>query len=260
MSRLGHRFFVDEPLVPGRSLVLPDDRSQQITRVLRLGVDDQITLFNGDGQEFAATIREARKRAVMVEVGAPSPGRPTPRPPVHLAIGLLKSDRFSWVVQKATELGVARIIPLETERTVVSLTASRAEQRRDRWFRIAVEAAEQSGRVTVPEIAEPMDLRALLAASQRLPMLLCWEDEPAQPLAAAVPAGDRPLVVIIGPEGGFTSAEVAEAVTAGVQPVSLGPLILRSETAALAALAGIYALAAAGVVDDHTRDVEAASS
>ncbi|MDI3339515.1 MAG: 16S rRNA (uracil(1498)-N(3))-methyltransferase [Sphaerobacter sp.] len=239
-----HRFYVPIPLVPGATVDLPEPQSHQIARVLRLGAGDMVVLFNGDGTEVPGTIRASRARCVTLELGAPRPGRPEPQPAVHLAHGLLKADRFDWVVQKATELGVARITPLATSRSVVSLPPDRAQQRRERWQRIAIEAAEQSGRVTVPVVAAPARLDELLPLMAHTPALLCWERESAPlRLAPLPPAG--PLLVLVGPEGGFTRDEVDAAVAAGAHTVSLGPLILRSETAAVAALAGIYTLAGA---------------
>lgn len=254
MAGTVHRFYLPAPLPPGESVALTEEQARQAARVLRLAPGAPVVLFNGDGQEVPGTIEDCAPRRVTVRLGEPRAGRSCPVPAIHLAQALIKADRFDWVVQKATELGVARITPLATSRTVVSLPVERARQRRERWQRIAVEAAEQSGRVTIPEIDEPATLDDLLPLMARIPALVCWENE-AMPLHRVRLPTAGPLLVVIGPEGGFTREEIAAAVDAGARTVSLGPLILRSETAALAALAGIFTLAAAAA-DNSKAHVE----
>lgn len=250
-----HRFYVEGKLREGVTLRLPPDRSRQATRVLRLRVGDGLVLFNGR-TEALGKIVEVGRDLVIVRVDEVRPGRPAPRPDIRLAMSLIKGDRFDLVVQKATELGVVQITPMETERTVLSLSTGRVDQRLARWQRIAVEAAEQSGRVDVPLIDEPTTLDELLDDIRQTPTILFWEDERTTPLARALPETLGPLLVLVGPEGGFTAAEVEAAVAAGARSASLGPLILRSETAAIAGLGAIYALVAGREpADEHDRDM-----
>lgn len=155
------------------------------------------------------------------------------------------------MVQKATELGVAAIAPVLTERTVISLAADRAGRRCERWQRIAIEAAEQCGRTRIPAISDPIPFARLLERMPAAPALLLWEDEREQGLAPVQPLGGGPLLVLVGPEGGFTTSEVESAIDAGARTISLGPLILRSETAAIAGIAMILARFAAAYPDGN---------
>ncbi|HET9015963.1 MAG TPA: 16S rRNA (uracil(1498)-N(3))-methyltransferase, partial [Thermomicrobiaceae bacterium] len=214
-------------------------------RVLRLRSGDPVVLFDGRGSEFPGKIVSLTTAAVTVAVGPRQAGRPDPVPAITLATSLLKADRFDWVVQKATELGVARIIPLLAERTVVSFRDGQPAGRVARWERIAIEAAEQSGRVTVPEIDEPRRLATLIGEITRQPTVVCWENEHRTSLDDVLPRDVPELLLIVGPEGGLTHDEVYRLVAAGARAASLGPLVLRSETAAVAGVAGVLALASA---------------
>ncbi|CCF86121.1 16S rRNA (uracil(1498)-N(3))-methyltransferase [Nitrolancea hollandica] len=236
-----HRFYVNEPLAEGAVVTLPRDRSLQIAKVLRLRAGDEIVLFDGRGGEFPARLIDVSPERTMVSIGSRSAGRADPQPAIHLAPALLKADKFDWVVQKATELGVVAITPVITERTVISLAADRAGRRRERWQRIAIEAAEQSGRTQVPAVADPIPFMTLLERTPGTPALLFWEGEREQGLAPVPSGNGGPLLVLVGPEGGFTPDEVQTAIGAGARTVSLGPLILRSETAAIAGVAMILA-------------------
>lgn len=162
---------------------------------------------------------------------------------VTLAHAVIRAHRMSWVLQKMTELGTAHFVPLVTDRTVVRAKGtSRHPWPVERWSRIAREAAQQAGRWDVPTIHHPMDLRAFLDASvQDDVKLVLWEQETQQRLAGVLRNGPRPtrINVLVGPEGGFTDAEASAAERCGYQAVTLGPRILRSETAALAALSVI---------------------
>lgn len=236
-----HRFYVTEPLAEESVVTLPRDRSLQIAKVLRLRPGDEIVLFDGLGGEFPSRLTEVSPEKTVVSTGPRRAGRADPEPAVHLAPALLKADKFDWVVQKATELGVVAITPVITERTVISLAADRAGRRRERWQRIAIEAAEQSGRTRIPAVADPIPFAKLLERTPGAPVILFWEGEREQGLAPAMSGNGSPLLVLVGPEGGFTPGEVQAAASAGARTVSLGPLILRSETAAIAGVAMILA-------------------
>lgn len=244
MSRHGHRFFVPGLPPPGAVVPLPPPTARQVARVLRLRPNDTVTLFAGDGFDVPATIERVDGASVTVRLGQPVPGRPLPCPPVTLAQSLLKHDHFELVVQKATELGARRILPLVAQRSVSTVKPEAVLSRLERWRRIAIEAAEQSGRATIPAIEPPRTLEEIEAELRSYRAILLWEGAEAQPLAELELEPETPVLLLVGPEGGWAPGEVERLRAAGAAPVSLGPLILRSETAAVAGIAAIQALTA----------------
>lgn len=181
-----------------------------------------------------------RRSEVAVRIERREAGIPVPAPPLHLALALIKQERFEWALQKVTELGVARLIPITTERTVISFSVDRALQRQLRWQRIAEEAAEQSGRSTVPLIEPVSSLEEVLAEESDRRVVMLWEDEQAVELLTMI--DDMcPSLLLVGPEGGFSPAEIELARQRGATTASLGPLTLRAETAAVAAAAVVLA-------------------
>lgn len=251
-----HRFFVDAPLAVDRAggkgsiVALPDHVSRQMDVVLRLRAGDEIVLFDGTGGEWAAEIASLRRGEATACLRRHSPG--VPEAPLRLTLcqAMIKADRFEWVLQKGTELGVAAFLPLLTRRVVGATgKGSPAERSRERvlklerWRRIVVEAAEQCGRTIVPAIHDPRPLRAALDSD--LPSVLCWEGgDGALPLRKALDqatahqgaaAAGEGVQIFVGPEGGFTPDEVATAAEADAVLATLGPRILRSETAAIVA-------------------------
>jgi 16S rRNA (uracil1498-N3)-methyltransferase len=229
------RVYVTEPLTAGVSCTIGGDAANHISRVLRLRVGDSLTLFDGRGGEYAAKIAAFGKGSVRVEVGEHQPvSRESPLD-LTLAQGVSRGERMDWVIQKATELGVRTIIPVLTERTVVRLDAQQAERKLQHWRGIAIAACEQSGRDRLPDVSAPIHLsdflRAVPADAKRV-MLSPSGTRHARDLSA--PAGR--LVVLIGPEGGLAEGEQEAAMRAGFESISLGPRILRTETAAVAAL------------------------
>lgn len=241
MSRHGHRFYIPDLPPPGATLALPRETARQVVRVLRLRPGDVITLFAGDDFDVPATIERMQGESVIVRLGQPVPGRPLPCPPITLVQSLLKHDHFELVVQKATELGVRRIVPLLAERCVVAVKPEAARGRLERWRRIAIEAAEQCGRASLPEIEPPRTLEEIEAAIGSHRAILLWEGVEAQPLAGLELEPEAPVLLLVGPEGGWAPGEVERLRAAGAEPVSLGPLILRSETAAIAGVAAVQA-------------------
>ena len=238
------RFYADIALNPGALVCLPDAVARHV-QVLRLQPGGHITLFNGQPHagfpegEFDAVVERMGRSDVDVTVGAFTPtARETPRA-VHLACGMPANDRMDWLVEKATELGVASLQPLMTERSVLRLKAERADKKLVHWRAVAVAACEQSGRNRVPVIHEVMTLADWLSgvgAAGNATRLLLSLAESTQPLPAAVPATGA-LTFLSGPEGGLGPQEEAAARAAGFAPVTLGPRVLRSETAPLACLA-----------------------
>jgi 16S rRNA (uracil1498-N3)-methyltransferase len=241
-----HRFYVPGPLQEG-VVDLPARIVHQCGAVLRLHPGDAIVLFDGTGGEWAAELVTVGRDA-GAQRGVPIPGaarllrhsHPAREPDRRITLGqaLLKADRFEWVLQKGTELGVAAFQPLVTRRTVASGGSEADSPRMERWRRIVAEAAEQSGRCVVPCVAAPSPLAAVLARPEAT--VLLWEGERSRPFGAALEraaaAGGGAVRLLVGPEGGFDPEEAAAAEAAGAFSATLGPRILRSETAALAAV------------------------
>ncbi len=212
---------------------------RHLLRVLRIRVGDRLECFDGAGRTYAGPVIQCAPTAVVMMITEEAQ-EPATRMAITLAQALIKADRFAWVVQKATELGVARIIPLETQRAVVRAPTARSGVKQGRWQRIAAEAAKQCGRATVPQVDPPSRFAAVIAGLPSQPCALMPTLAVPSPLlrdaADAVRRADA-VTVLIGPEGDFTPEEVAAAQQAGARAVSLGPLTLRSETAAIAVLA-----------------------
>ncbi len=229
------RVHVDAELAASGRVLVTGPAANHIMRVLRLRAGDALTVFNGHGGEFGASIDEFRKDSVLVSVHeARSVERESPLN-LTLAQGISRGERMDWILQKSTELGASRIVPVFTERSVVRLDAKQAERKLHHWRGIAVAACEQSGRNRVPEIAAPVGLHDFLGTA-----------EPQSTRLLLSPAGDLGIddldgigagvTVLIGPEGGLTDIEQESAVRAGFTPVRMGPRVLRTETAAIAAL------------------------
>lgn len=230
------RIFVAEPLqVPGPAR-LPEAAAAHVSRVLRLRAGDPVVLFNGDGWDYPGRIAALRGAVVEVEVLGREAG--TPDSPLSLTLmqGVARGERMDLVVQKATELGVARIVPVLAERSVVRLDGRQASRKLEHWRAVAAAACEQSGRSRLPVIEAPAALAEALPLAREADCRITLSPGAAVPLVALA-AGTASAVLLIGPEGGLTEAEVARAEAAGFEPRSLGPRILRTETAALAALA-----------------------
>lgn len=229
------RVYVDAPLVAGTRVTLEGGVASHVTRVLRLRVGEALTVFNGSGGEYASRIEQAHGGRVTVAIGeACAIERESPLT-LTLAQGVSRGERMDLVVQKATELGMSALVPVLTERSVVRLAAQQADRRLNHWRAIAIAACEQSGRNRLPSIAPPVPLTDLLrSASDGSTRLLLSPGATAT--LADVPRLVTAVTVLIGPEGGLAEAEQQAAVAAGFSPVRLGPRVLRTETAAIAAL------------------------
>jgi 16S rRNA (uracil1498-N3)-methyltransferase len=244
------RFYCPSARRTGEVLDLPANAARHV-QVLRLQPGDRITLFNGGiagtlplGGEFEATITRMGRSEVQVQVGPHWPlEREAPRE-VHLALGMPANERMDWLVEKATELGVASIQPLVTERGVLKLKGERADKKLAHWQSIAVAACEQCGRNRVPVVHELVSLAEWLKT--KLPdtkfLLSLRADSQALRLAMASIV-DRPVVLLSGPEGGLTLTEEAAALSSAFVSIGLGQRTLRAETAPLAALAALTLLA-----------------
>ena len=235
------RFHCPIPLASGQTVDLPASAARHV-QVLRMQPGMALTLFNGEGGEFEATVLRMGRSDVQVSVGTHHARECEPARAVHLAVGMPANDRMDWLVEKATELGVASIQPLMTAHSVLRLKGERAEKKQAHWQAIAVSACEQCGGNRVPLIHPVRELADWLGQPDRATeatRLILSLGEGTQPLAQALGSGTAtttPVVFLSGPEGGLSPAEDAQARTAGWQPVTLGGRILRAETAALAAL------------------------
>lgn len=234
------RFFVPSPIVESE-LALPPAAAHHALRVLRLRPGDPVVLFDGRGGEWRGRILSAGSGGVIAAgLERDSAERASPLT-VTLAQALPGGDKMDWVVQKAVELGAAAIQPVESARCVVRLDAARADKRRRHWQEVAVAACEQSGLNRVPEVRPLASLSGWLSRPDPAALRLRLAPDAERSLRELeAPAG--PVVLLIGPEGGFTDGEAQAAETAGFIPVRLGPRVLRTETAGLAALAALQAL------------------
>lgn len=233
-----HRFFVPAVTRSGNEIILSKGTAHQIARVLRLRPGEEIALIptdRRDAVEWRVRLTAVEGRAVSGTVVAERPGLPEPGCAVTLCAAMLKGERFDWLVQKATELGVAAIRPVITANTIRRIGPGDTAVL-ERWHRIATEAAEQSGRTTVPVIGTPVPVTDLAHVAPA-PLIVAHEAVTSETIADAIPVNARMVSVVIGPEGGLTEAEVAQLVTRdGARAVSLGPRILRAETAAITAV------------------------
>jgi 16S rRNA (uracil1498-N3)-methyltransferase len=228
------RFFVDE-VRSGRAEISGDD-ARHLTRVLRVEAGQRYEISDNHNV-YLAEIDTARKEHVTFRT-LEKLAAPVPTVRLVLCAALIKFDHFEWMIEKATELGVSEIVPVETIRSERGLERA-AHKRVDRWRRIALEASQQSRRAFLPEVSEPESLHEALARQADYKFALD-ENPAAQPLNSALPPArdsQNTVAMLVGPEGGWTDDERAQFIAAAWTPVSLGPLVLRAETAALAALA-----------------------
>ncbi len=239
-----HRFFVAPGQLAHPTVVLTGDVAHQMRRVLRLAPGDRVELLDGEGVSCEAEVSVVTARDVRLAVisRAAAAGEPS----VHITLyqAVLKGERFAWALQKGTEIGVAAFVPVITERSIID-DLQVVEAKRDRWQRIIQEAAEQCGRGRIPPLLPGQMLRHALKNSQAPDVLrvIPWEGEQAVRLSAVLEAcnlnGCARIEVFVGPEGGFSEAEIDWARRHEVRSVSLGPRILRAETAGLVAAAAI---------------------
>jgi 16S rRNA (uracil1498-N3)-methyltransferase len=221
---------------------LPADAAHHAIRVLRLRAGDPVEVFDGEGNALRGVIVELTgKRVAIGELEQAATGRESPLQ-VTLAQSLTSSEKMDWIVQKATELGVREIQPLDSERSVARLTSERAAKRLEHWQQVIVSACEQCGRNVLPTIRAPVDMITWLSnmraeSSTRL-ILLPEAAVSMQKLGAP----KEPVVLLIGPEGGFSETEAGAAIDCGFQAVRMGARVLRTETAAIAGLAAVQAL------------------
>jgi len=229
------RIFSSRPLRAGGEATLDGDAANHVLRVLRLRTGDGLVVFDGSGTDYTARITRLGRDTVEVQVDAGRPVAAESPLEITLLQGVCRGPRMDTVVQKATELGVARIVPVLAGRSVVRLDEEQAERKQEHWRRVAIAAAEQSGRSRVPAVDPPRRLEEVVPAAEGYATRLTL-DPGGRPLRELPPPAS-PVALLVGPEGGLTEAEGALAADFGFTPVRLGPRILRTETAPLAALA-----------------------
>jgi 16S rRNA (uracil1498-N3)-methyltransferase len=247
-----HRFFIPPNWLHGSSVILRDPVAHQIRAVLRMRPGARIIVLDNRGWEYEVELVEVRNEQSKGTVKEKRPATGEPGARITLYQCLLKKDNFEWVLQKGTEIGVARFVPVISQRTVIPDLESVRGSKLSRWERIITEAAEQSRRGLLPVLDEPLAFADAVSESDSYHLaLIPWEQEEARHIRgalAAFRAADRPaaepeIALFIGPEGGFTDDEIAQAVQEGALPVTLGRRILRAETAAVtAALLTLYEL------------------
>lgn len=234
------RVFVDAPLATGELLALPPGPAQHLARVLRMTAGDPLIAFNGHGGEYEASIEGVRRDKVSVTIGAHHAVERESPLPTTLLQGLARGEKMDQILQKATELGVGRVMPVATMRSNVRLDAEKGERKQVHWQGVVIGACEQCGRNRVPEVAPSQPLAAALATTDAALRLVLAPDEGAASLQSLV-AGSNPgsIALLVGPEGGLDEDEIRAAELADFVRCRLGPRVLRTETAALAALAAL---------------------
>lgn len=231
------RVYVDAPMQIGRQVALPEFAAHHAVRVLRLREGDPLTLFNGDGHDYQGVLSHARKDLVTVTLGSAEPVHLESPLRITLIQAMARGEKMDLILQKAAELGVSAVLPVVTERTEVKLEEDRVDKRMMHWKYVLASACEQCGRAEVPSIAAPIalhELPALLGASAPGDLRLALHPEPTS--RWDWPQQVQSVSLLIGPEGGLTARDLAQAKQAGFQMLSMGPRILRTETAGLAAI------------------------
>lgn len=232
------RLYVDAALQRDAEIDLPAAAARHV-QVRRLQPADPLRLFNGRGGEWQATVLHMGRSQVLVRIGDFDPVERELRQRITVALGMPANERMDYLVEKATELGVHAIQPLQCERSVLRLAGERAQRKREHWQAIAVAAAEQCGRTRVPQVADVQTLSRFLAQPPDVGLRVLLSPSDDAPPLHAVAADAQALLTLSGPEGGLSPAEEAAARAAGFVPARLGERVLRAETAPLAVLAWI---------------------
>ncbi len=235
------RVHVEQPLQVGSEVVLPESAAAHLTRVLRLGIGDACVLFNGDGRDYAGRIAATGKREVRVAIeGVADVARESPLQLVLLQ-GVARGEKMDLILQKATELGASGFHPLWSQRSEVKLDEARAEKRLAHWRSVVASACEQSGRAQVPDVHAPVSLAATLSALPAGGLRLILDPDGELSFATLALDAATPVYLAIGPEGGWSDNDREQLRAAGFLGLRLGPRILRTETAGLAAIAALQA-------------------
>ena len=236
-----HRFFVEPSQIGEKEIVITGPDVNHIRNVLRMRAGEELLAADGQGSEYSGILRELQDSEIRAEICRKLSGSAELPSRITLFQGLPKSDKMDLIIQKCVELGVFRIVPVTTKRTVVKLDAKKEESRRKRWTAVSESAAKQSGRGIIPEISGVQSFREAVEEAGELDVCLIPYEKAenmarTREILSGIPAGAS-IGVFIGPEGGFEEEEVREAMEAGARPITLGRRILRTETAGMAVLA-----------------------
>ena len=240
MSNL--RFYSPKPLVIGETTALSENATAHAIRVMRLKVGDTLTLFCGDGIDYHCALVSVEKKTAHVQVVSQATIQNESPLDIRLLQGISSGDRMDYTIQKAVELGVTEIFPLNTERSVTKLSGDRLEKRVEHWQGVAIAACEQSGRAVLPNIHVPFTLAQWLSQHESQDSLNLLLNPVGASQLAQLAKPDSHINILIGPEGGLSPAEIALASQHHFQSIVLGPRILRTETAALTAIASMQTL------------------
>lgn len=232
------RFYSTEKLAPGSLIKLSDNAAIHASRALRMKVGDQAVLFNGDGNDYLCTLTFMSKSEVSAKIKSVLTNNAESPLDINLIQAISSGDRMDFTIQKAVELGVNSIQPIASQRSVVKLTGDRAEKRRDHWQNIVISACEQSGRAVVPQVAVASSLPQWLSQKENSALRIILSPHATQSLHD-LQKPDGTIHLLIGAEGGLTEDEITLATTHQFTPVRLGNRILRTETAALTAIAAL---------------------
>jgi 16S rRNA (uracil1498-N3)-methyltransferase len=233
------RVYTDQPLSPGGEITLEEDASHHLHHVLRMQAGDSVNLFN-DGSEYAATLGQIGKNGTTVELRKLVFEEPESKLQIHLLIGISRGERMDFALQKATELGVTRITPVFTKRCVVKLNEKKTANRMAHWGKIIVNACEQSGRCRLPRLDTPLEVGAAVMKYNSGTALLLDHRSDKSLQEIKKPKGN--ITILVGPEGGLNADERKLAKAQGFSGIRLGPRVMRTETAPLAAIAAIQTL------------------
>lgn len=248
------RFFVSENSIENNTVTITGPDVKHISKVLRLNPGHHVSVSTGAGREFEAVIREITGKTVICDIVEEREILTEPPVKITLFQGLPKGDKMELIIQKGTEIGVSRIVPMICERTVVKLDGKKAGDRRVRWQRVAEEAAKQSRRTAVPEVAEPVSFESVLRELKDAGLaVMPWEEQKSGGIKQLLQNNRKTghVAILIGPEGGFSHQEAEQAIRAGIQLVTLGPRIMRTETAGIVTAALVlYELGDLGGLDN----------
>jgi len=230
-------FFIPPGQIQGDYAYLSGEDARHAVKVLRVKAGEKLILQDEQDNRYICRVLAAKKDLVQLKIIEKKFIKTVPQVAVTLVQGVAKGDKMDFIIQKATELGAARVIPVETERTVVIFDERKKRERLERWQKIAYEAAKQAGISRVPEIMPVINLKTLQPYVERMPVLVPYEEEEKTAFKKVLQEKSDKVAVVIGPEGGFEKAEIDFLKSLGATAVSLGPRILRTETAAITALA-----------------------
>ncbi|PKO45850.1 MAG: 16S rRNA (uracil(1498)-N(3))-methyltransferase [Betaproteobacteria bacterium HGW-Betaproteobacteria-22] len=233
------RFYSNAPLTPGENIVFSESAAAHAARALRLEVGDKVTVFNGDGLDYACTLSVVKKNHVQATIGQATAVHNESPLDITLLQAISSGDRMDFTIQKSVELGVKKIQPIISQRSVVKLSSERAEKRTEHWQNIAISACEQSARAVVPEVLAPVSLDNWLGKNPAEKTTRILLNPAGAKKLTALTLESTEIQLLIGAEGGLSESEITLAATHGFQSILLGPRILRTETAALAAISAI---------------------